>query len=186
MIGWASDGNHLLAHHLSRTSTRSPTLATTTGTIDGRTWTNHGDDNTVTSDTARRSAQRYELANAIATVLAADALSTEVTVTPWPPKQIAPPAVYLEPDNPFYDPATFGTGYEVWAYRVNMVVSAAHHQHSWDWFERVAPKIDEAVRTYVPGGRFEQMDAPEEADIGEGRTYLVATGHVTIKQAKGS
>jgi len=156
-------------------------LATTTGTIDGRTWTNHGTANVVYAPISRLSQQRYVLANAIANELA----SWEVTVTPYPPTHgVSPPHVWLEPDNPFYDPATFGTAYEVWAYQVMLAV-AGKIDASYDWFERVASKLDTAVRT-VAGARLEQMDAPEDQQIGDGRSYMVAAAHVTIKQAKGT
>lgn len=145
---------------------------TVTGTVDGRTWTLHGDD-------IRGSARltlRTELANAIA-----DQVTEEwgITVTPYPPDRGAsPPHIYLEPDDPFFERAA--NGFFVYAYTVHTVVSG-RHQASWDWFERLGPLLNTAAEN-VSGAVFHVMDAPTYEEVGERGRYLTSESHITIKR----
>ena len=147
------------------------TGSTVTGTVDGRTWTITGGDITGVGAMSLRS----ELANAFA-----DQLTEEwgVAVSPYRPKKASGPHIWFEPDQPFYDPTSFGAN--VWAYKAVIVVPG-RHQAAWDWFERVAPYLFTATNT-IAGGMFHELDAP--TDLGDDDKYLTAEAHITIKRAR--
>ena len=146
--------------------------ATVTGTVDGRTWTLNGDD----IRGSGRLTLRTELANAFA-----DQLTDEwgVTVSPYRPKGTPRgPHIWFEPDQPFYDPTSFGAN--VWAYKAVLSVPG-RHQAAWDWLERIAPHMFTATNT-IAGGMFHELDAP--TDLGDDDKYLTAEAHITIKRAR--
>lgn len=147
---------------------------TWTGTVDGSVWTIDGSDLIYRSGTT--SLLRFQLANALQNELD----DTTFTVSPYLPRTASPPHITLEPDQPFMEQGTFGKGVLVWAYKINVVVSAADDFSGFRQFESIAPRIIDACYS-VPGARFETFDAPELTEIGE-RMLLVGVGHVTIKQ----
>ena len=150
---------------------------TVTGVVDGRTWTVNGDD--ITLELVARSV-RTELANALANTV------TErwgIPVTPWQNRAAAPPAIFLDADDPFMELAAQDVF--VWAYTVNVVVARGKHPATWDWFERIGPDIMTALDNgAVPGAMFHTFDAPQEIEVGEGRNLQVAVGHVTVKRRR--
>jgi hypothetical protein len=149
-------------------------LETWTGTVDDAEWTVHGSDLAYNSGTA--SLLRFQLANALQNELS----DTSFTVSPYLPRTASPPHITIEPDQPFMEVGSFGPGVLVWAYKINVVVSAADDFSGFRQFESIAPRIITAMYT-VQGARFETFDAPELTEIGE-RMLLVGVGHVTIKQ----